>query len=93
MNLLLDDEMHGTRPKCWNHAPREAVRVRHGIDSTTGKPIAVTVRDDWSSPECATWKGVGVGQPTAEYPTGVPYPIAKNWSCAGCRWLPEGVPA
>ena len=91
MNLLLDDEMHGKRPACWNREPVSLVRTRHGIDSETGKPIAVDIRDDWGSPGCKVWEGVGVGAPTPEYPTGTPYPIAMSWDCAGCRWLPEGV--
>lgn len=89
-NLLLDDEMHGKRPPCWNREPQPRVRTRHGIDSETGNPIAVEIRDDWGSRGCKVHEGVGIGQPTPEYPNGTPYPVANNWNCAGCRWLPGG---
>lgn len=93
MNLLLEDDMHGIRPACWNRPPANRVRVRHGIDSETGEPIAVTVRDDWSDPVCRTWSGTGIGQPTPEYPSGTPYPVAMGWAewCRSCRWRPVGV--
>lgn len=93
-NYLLQDDMapEPSRPRCYNRPPIVPEYTRHGIDSETGKPIAVTLRNDWFVDRCATWSGVGVGQPTAEYPTGTPYPMAHGWDCAGCRWLPEGVP-
>ena len=92
-NLLLDCDMAPEAPRCWNRPPAERVRVRHGIDSETGQPIAVTVRDDWSSAQCRTWDGVGIGQPTPEYPSGTPYPVAMGWAdwCRSCRHRPVGV--
>lgn len=51
------------------------------------KPI-LRYRWPWFTDRCTTWEGVGIGKPTAEYPTGTPYPIAHGWSCAGCRWMP-----
>lgn len=85
MNLLLEDDMHGIRPACWNRPPANRVRVRHGIDSETGEPIAVTVRDDWSDPVCRVWDGTGIG------PNNERYPVAHGWNCHGCRSLPEWV--
>ena len=92
-NLLLDDEMHGTRPRCYNRPPVDRVRIRHGIDSETGEAIAATVGDDWGGAVCRTWDGVGIGQPTQEYPSGTPYPVAMGWAewCKSCRHRPVGV--
>lgn len=55
------------------------------------KPV-YRYRWPWFTDRCATWSGVGIGQPTEAYPTGTPYPIAHGFDCAGCRWLPEGAP-
>ena len=90
-NLLLDNE--APAPRCYNRPPADRVRVRHGIDQDTGEPIAVTVRDDWSDAKCRTWDGVGIGQPTPEYPSGTPYPIAHGFAqwCKSCRHRPVGV--
>lgn len=77
-----------TRPRCYNRPPVDAVRVRHGISEATGEPVRVELRNDWFTDRCATWDGVGIGQPTAEYPTGTPYPVAHGWDCDGCRWRP-----
>lgn len=95
MNLLLQDAMEPgevIRPRCYNRPPIVPEHTRHGIDSETGKPIAVTLRNDWFVDRCVAWSGVGIGQPTAEYPSGTPYPMARGWDCAGCRWNPEGTP-
>lgn len=93
MNLLLDNEMHGLQPPCWNREARARVRIRHGVSEATGEPIAVEVRDDWSDPVCRTWSGTGIGQPTPEYPSGTPYPVFKGWAdwCKSCRHRPAGV--
>lgn len=56
----------------------------------TWKPV-YRYRWPWFATRCATWQGVGIGQPTDAYPTGTPYPIAHGFDCTGCRWLPEGV--
>lgn len=48
-------------------------------------------RPYWATTGCVTWRGTGIGQPTPEYPSGTPYPIAHGYDCTGCRHLPEGV--
>lgn len=89
-NLLLKDDMAPEPPRCWNRAQVKPVSVRYGIDSRTGEVIAVTLRNDWFTDQCVTWRGVGIGQPTPEYPSGTPYPIAHGWVpyCKTCRWYP-----
>lgn len=78
-------------PSCWNRAPFGQARTLHGIDERTGKPISITLTNDWFKDRCTTWDGVGIGAPTAEYPSGTPYPIAHGWAkaCASCRWAPN----
>lgn len=70
-------------PACYDREPADRVRVRHGINQETGERIAIEIRDDWSSAECRTWAGTGVG------PNGERYPVAHGFDCEGCRWLPE----
>lgn len=86
-NLLLDNEMHGLQPPCWNREARARVRIRHGVSEATGEPIAVEVRDDWSEAVCRTWEGTGIG------PNNERYPEAHGWVswCRSCRWRPAGV--
>lgn len=58
---------------------------------TLGSPVLVTplchnrqpFEGTWFEDRCATWDGVGIG------PNGERYPVAHNFSCVGCRWLPE----
>ena len=93
---LCDSAMIGAlpvRPRCYNRPPADPVRIRHGISESTGEPVVVEIRGDWFTDRCATWDGVGIGQPTAEYPAGTPYPLAHGWDCRGCRWLPDHVRA
>ena len=78
-------------PSCYNRPPFAAGRTEYGIERATGRITSVTLRNDWFTDRCATWDGVGIGQPTPEYQTGTPYPIAHGWDCSGCRWKPEGV--
>ena len=82
-------------PPCWNAEPIAPVRMRHGIDSDIGIPISVEIRNDWASPGCKSWAGVGIGQPTAEHPSGTPYPIAHGWLpwCKQCRHVSAEVVA
>lgn len=92
-NLLLADDMHGTRPKCWNRAPAAAGRwVRNGYCPTTLR-VRLRWSPRWFDDVCRTWDGVGIGAPTAAYPTGTPYPIAHRWDCSGCRLLPKDITA
>lgn len=58
---------------------------------TLASPVLVTPRchnrepfeGTWFENRCATWDGVGIG------PNGERYPVAHNFNCVGCRWLPE----
>lgn len=79
-----------TPPRCFNRPPRDAGRTLYGISRDTGELSSVYLSNDWSEDRCATWDGVGIGQPTDEYPTGTPYPIANGWApwCKQCRWMP-----
>lgn len=62
----------------------------HKMD-TLGSPVPVRPRcynrrpfeGTWFEDRCATWDGVGIG------PNGERYPVAHNFNCVGCRWLPE----
>lgn len=77
------DPHAGWRRTGWNW-----VRIGPG-----GYPIEKPVyryRLPWFEDRCATWDGNGIGQPTPEYPTGTPYPVAHGWAdhCATCRHLP-----
>lgn len=76
------------RPRCYNREPYKATRTVHGIDQQTGERIAATLSIGWYTDRCATWDGDGIGPPTADHPTGTPYPMAHGWDCNGCRWLP-----
>lgn len=78
------------KPRCHNRPPFDASRTEYGIERATGRITSVTLRNDWFTDRCATWDGVGIGQPTDDYPTGTPYPIAHRFDCDGCRWKPEG---
>lgn len=77
-------------PRCFNRPPMLAGRTLHGVNRDTGEPVATALTNDWTEDRCATWAGVGIGQPTPEYPTGTPYPIAHGWApwCQQCRWMP-----
>lgn len=79
------------KPACHNRQPREQGRMVYGHDQQTGQPVARYLSNDWFTDRCATWDGVGIGQPTAEYPNGTPYPMAHGWvdACRSCRWLPK----
>ena len=80
-------------PRCFNRPPREPGRTLHGIDRSTGEPVIAHLSNAWTEDKCATWQGVGIGQPTDDYPTGTPYPIAHGWApwCQQCRWMPANV--
>lgn len=79
------------RPRCYNRPPVDAGRTEYGISRQTGEVTSVYLPNDWFTDRCATWDGVGIGQPTPEYPTGTPYPMAHGWvdACRSCRWLPK----
>ncbi len=80
-------------PRCFNRPPMLAGRTLHGVNRDTGEPVATALTNDWTEDRCATWAGVGIGQPTDEYQTGTPYPIAHGWEqwCKQCRWMPAGL--
>lgn len=75
--------------------PRGAVVIVHFEDAPS--PPACWNRPEfgpefaWASQDCGSWKGVGIGQPTAEYPSGTPYPIAHGWLpwCKQCDHMPQ----
>ena len=89
-------------PPCYNRAPYAAGRrhhtgrvVQHGTRETPDSPVVWGIAKPvlrwhprWYEDRCVTWDGVGIGQPTAKYPAGTPYPMAHGWRCSGCRWLP-----
>ena len=82
------------RPRCYNRPPFAAGRLQVGINRDTGARVETYLSNAWFTDSCKTWSGVGIGQPTPEYPTGAPYPIAHGWAewCNSCRWKPEGTP-
>lgn len=76
------------RPRCYNRGTAaDGWWFRNGYCPRTLKP-RLRWYPRWYEDRCATWDGVGIGQPTEEYPSGTPYPIAHGWDCTGCRWLP-----
>lgn len=79
-------------PPCFNHEAGPASYTRYGIDQLSGERIPVEIRMDWAKPGCHQW-APGIGQPTAEYPSGTPYPVASGWLpwCKQCRWVPAEV--
>ena len=81
-----------TPPACFNREPGPASYTRIGIDQLSGERIEVEIRADWAKPGCQSW-APGIGQPTQEYPSGVPYPIAHGWTawCKQCRHVPAEV--
>ncbi len=84
-NLLLADELHGSRPKCWNRPPAAPGRwVRNGYCPRTLK-LRLRWSPRWYEDRCATWDGTGIGAT----PETARYPQAHGWDCAGCRLLPR----
>lgn len=75
-------------PHCHNKPAMPAQYTVHGLDQQTGEVVATTLSREWALPGCRTWHGVGIGQPTPEYPTGTPYPMAHGFDCRGCMHLP-----
>lgn len=71
------------KPACHNRAPFAPYPTRYGIDSMTGRVIAVEM-PAWFEDFCATRAGRGVG------PNGEHYADAHGFDCAGCRWFWEG---
>ena len=81
------------KPRCHNRGPaRDGNWYRNGHCPRTLK-VKLRWYPRWFEDRCATWDGVGIGQPTERYPSGTPYPVAHGWAewCKTCRWLPEGV--
>ena len=72
-------------PPCFNREPAPPFYVRHVLNEVTGKVEPIEIRNDWSKPGCQSW-APGIGQPTHEYPSGVPWPIAMGFAkwCAQC---------
>ena len=91
MTELLKDADGPEPPRCWNRPPAPKETRRFGLDSRTGDVIEVVLSNEWFEDKCRTWDGVGIGQPTAEYPSGTPYPVAHGWLpwCRQCKWMPE----
>lgn len=91
MTELLKDADGPEPPRCWSRPPIRKTYSRFGLDSQTGEVIEVVLSNEWFEDKCRTWDGVGIGQPTAEYPSGTPYPIAHGWEkwCRQCKWMPE----
>lgn len=80
-----------SRPRCYNRgAAADGWWFRNGYCPRTLK-VKLRWYPRWFEDRCATWDGVGIGQPTEAYPHGTPYPLAHGWKCEGCRWRPEGV--
>ena len=81
-------------PPCWNAEPIAPVRVDHVLNRQTGEVDRVEIRNDWSKPGCQSW-APGIGHPTPECPSGVPYPVAFGWlpHCKQCRHVPAEVVA
>lgn len=87
-----------TRPPCYNREPFtdpnagwiNTGRKRKGWLGGVwrGSRPVYRYRWPWFTDRCATHDGVGIGQPTAEYPSGTPYPMAHGWNCEGCKWKP-----
>lgn len=86
--MIVAAPARSVRPACHGRPDFRASRAIHGIDPAAGTASVTVVRDDWSTPGCVTWRGVGIGQPTADFPTGTPYPLAHGFDCRGCRHLP-----
>ena len=75
------------RPRCYNRPPAPEGNW-YGIGRRADGKLVMRWYPRFSVDRCATWQGVGIGQPTDEYPTGTPYPMAHGWNCDGCRWKP-----
>lgn len=90
MNDLLQCPDAPKPPRCFNRDPLPTQTRRFGLDSQTGEVIEAVLLA-WSEDRCVTWDGVGIGQPTPEYQSGTPYPIAHGWAkwCRQCKWMPE----
>ncbi|HEY4530925.1 MAG TPA: hypothetical protein VIG97_11490 [Luteimonas sp.] len=86
--MIVDVPRRSVVPRCYNRPDMAPARPLHGIDQQTGERIVTEVRSDWCLPGCKTWDGVGIGQPTPEFPAGTPYPVAHGFDCRGCRHLP-----
>ena len=86
------------RPRCYNRGPfvdpragwyeTDRIHLKRTSRTTVVARPVYRYRWPWFDDHCATWKGTGIGQPTPEYPTGTPYPIAHGWDCTGCRLKP-----
>lgn len=82
-------------PRCFNRGPLVDPNAGwrptgdYALRHDRPKPI-YRYRWPWFDDVCRTWDGVGIGQPTEEFPNGTPYPIAHGWQawCARCRHLP-----
>ena len=90
--MIVHHEDSPSPPPCWNAEPGPTSYTRHGIDQLSGKRITVDIPMNWSKPGCHQW-APGIGHPTPEYPSVVPYPVAFGWvpHCRLCRHLPQDV--
>ena len=81
-------------PACFNAELIAPVRVDHVLNRQTGEVERVEIRNDWAKPGCQSW-APGIGQPSVEYPSGVPGPIAWGWAdwCCVCKHAPIEVKA
>lgn len=86
-NLLLADDMHGTRPACWNRAPAADGRwVRNGVRPSDLKP-RLRWSPRWFEDRCTQHDGTGIG------PNGESFAVANRFDCSGCRLLPKDITA
>lgn len=90
--MIVHHDDSPTPPACFNREPGPASYTRYGICSATGDLIEQRIPLDWAKPGCQSW-APGIGQPTQEYPSGVPYPVAHGWLpwCKQCRHAPAEV--
>ena len=94
--MIVHHEDAPAPPPCWNAEPIAPARVEHILNRQTGEVERVEIRNDWAKPGCASWRGTGIGQPTPEYPSGTPGPIAYGWAktwCPACKHAPIEVKA
>lgn len=92
--MIVHHEDAPNPPACWNRDPGPASYTRYGIDSQTGHTVPLVISMDWAKQGCQSW-APGIGQPTQDYPSGTPYPVAHGWLpwCLQCRQVPAEVVA
>lgn len=91
--MIVDTPPRSVIPACHNRPAFDAERAHFAINPETGFVEGTVLRNDWFKDRCVTWDGAGIGRPTPEYPSGVPYPIAHGFAewCLTCKWKPDHV--